>query len=403
MTDKKLTKKEREVLQIMQDPVQWVTKHISEPRWYQQLVLRHPHHRTVLRMGRRLGKCIAGTERLLDPSTGKYQTIQELYDTGVQQPNLYTLDDKALVPSNAFHIEDNGIKEVFKVKTVDGTVVRLTGNHPVLTTRGWVEVDNLLDSDLLAVPTALPFDGRKEISEEEIQAWVDRKEVLPKDIYEWKKESLKVFLLTYIEQHAKYYEYDTPLLQFEEESFAIDFKHLLLRVGITSIAHKNRHGKVLHTDLYVLINKKTEGDYYYSALESVVSDGNEQTYDVHVPETHNLVVEDMIVHNTWTMTSHMLWVAMTNWGGRLSGRKKGLDLLVVAPYDVQAKEIYESLLEMIENNEALTNSLDYNKQGPPREIKFLNGNTIKLFTAGTSSSSNAASIRGQRADSQETL
>lgn len=407
MTNKKLTKKEREVLRIMQDPVLWVSKHISEPRWYQKLVLRHPHHRTVLRMGRRLGKCIAGTERILDPTTGQYITIQELYDTGVHQPHLYTLDGDEMISSNAFHIEDNGIKEVFKVKTIDGTTVRLTGNHPVLTKRGWIEVDNLISTDELALPSDLPYIGTRYVDSEEIEAWVEHTDQLPKDIYEWVDENLIEFLLTYIKRYGTLTKgefdfdgLDDAIIAVENEQLARNLKHLFLRVGLTTRIKRSIHGapEGFNSPWFLRVTGVKEDDYYFSPLELVVSDGEEQTYDVHVSETHNLVVEDMFVHNTWTMASHILWVAMTNWGGRLSDRQKGLDLLVVTPYDVQAKEIYETLLEMIDNNEALRNSLDYSKQGPPREIKLLNGNTIKLFTAGTSSSSNAASIRGQRAD-----
>lgn len=413
---KALSRKEREVIQIVQDPVLWVREHIGKPRWYQELVLRHPHHRMVLRMGRRLGKCIAGSERILDPVSGRYVSVEELYNKGIQSPRLYSLHTNMedQIQTNAFHIEDNGLKEVFEVRTVEGSKVKLTGNHPVLTKRGWVEVDDLLEDDSIALPTELPYSGGYYVSKEEMDDWIEQSPELPEDIYEWSINSLDSFLLTYIERYgvSKEYVYSEDGYQngidlcFDSSELAREFKHLFLRLGKVSEIIKNKEMPSSYRRKgYILrVKDSITGDYYYSPLKSVKSVGEEQTFDVHVPETHNLVVEDVFVHNTWTMASHMLWVAMTAWGGRLArDDKKGIDILVVTPYDIQAKEIYNTLNKMIDENEALSSSLELRRQGPPREIKFLNGGTIKLFTAGTSSSNDAASIRGQRADKTETL
>lgn len=413
---KKLTKKEQEILRIVQDPVLWVTEHIGKPRWYQELVLRHPHHRTLLRMGRRLGKCIAGTERIMDPVSGRYLSIQELYDTGVQSPRLYSLDtiNKKQVYTNAFHIEDNGIKEVFEVKTIEGSKVNLTGNHPVLTRAGWTNVEDLNIHDEIALPTNLPYEGDIYIESEEIKDWVNQTKELPEDIYEWSINSLDMFLLTYMERYSvsktytetEEYYFDGVDLCFPDIEIAREFKHLFLRLGKTSrIKDNNKNPSFLRRKGYILTVKDAPaGSYYFAPLKSIKSIGKEQTFDVHVPEYHNLVVEDVFVHNTWTMASHMLWVAMTSWGGRLAQEdRNGIDILVITPYDIQAKEIYDTLSDMIDNNDALSSSVKGKRLGPPKVIEFYNGSTIKLFTAGTSSSSDAASIRGQRADSQETL
>lgn len=413
---KKLTKKEREVLRIVQDPVLWVTEHIGKPRWYQELVLRHPHHRMVLRMGRRLGKCIAGSQRILDPVSGRYLSVQEMYEKGIQAPRLYTLDTETnkQETTNAFHIEDNGVKEVFEVEALDGSKVKLTGNHPVLTRMGWTDVDDLTLTDEIALPTSLNYEGTLHVEAEEIQDWVNHSTELPEDIHEWTITSLNMYLLAYVEKYSvskayfdtQEYYFEGIDLCFSDKEQAREFKHLFLRLGKTSqITDNHKKATLFRRKGYILrIKEAPIGDYHYVPLKSIVSKGEEQTYDVHVPRTHNLVVEDIFVHNTWTMASHMLWVAMTAWGGRLAqSDRKGIDILVITPYDIQAKEIYDTLNEMIDNNDALASSVKGKRLGPPKVIEFHNGSTIKLFTAGTSSSSDAASIRGQRADKSETL
>jgi len=554
-----------EIEQIVRDPVKFARHHLGGdiPRWYQEEILRHPHHRKVLRCGRRIGKCIAGTQRIMDPLTGKYIAIEELYQaqgTEGANPNLLTLNEKyKLENSNAFFVEDNGVKDVFKVRTKHGAEVILTGNHPVLTIDGWVEVDLLEIGQNIAVPRHIDYQGNitKDMFVKGMKAQ-DRARILgylvaggrgiqdklyvegrfpevmqkmdellqeydgsltkmanrkqsyrlriahheaefmriasdaregrfPKEVYQYDAEVLPYFLGALYDiagwDYAKRITeigYGTP-----NHQFAKDLKHLLLRLGIKanilkkrindsdyyhvmiyyrehvmcfislmrkyectskSYEHTYNHalgmqssGYVLPKDIWPHIEKerrekkmtkkdvsgsKTErlrmnsGVSYQKArnyahnlqsaflLDLVQSDvlweevvaieplGPQQTYDVFVPETHNLVVEDILVHNTWTMTAHMLWVAYTCNGGRET--LKGATCLVATPYDSQAREIFDQLKNFIENNEALRASVAHIRQSP-YEIVFKNKSRIKLFTAGTRSGSEGGSLRGQKA------
>lgn len=117
----KFTNHDREMLEIFRDPAKWAAHHLGEaPRWYQEQILRHPHHRKVLRCGRRIGKCIVEDQRVLDPVTGEYWSVGDLYNQyhNGKKPSLLTLDEKYhLVPSEAFFVEDNGVKPAFLVRT----------------------------------------------------------------------------------------------------------------------------------------------------------------------------------------------------------------------------------------------------------------------------------------------
>lgn len=63
---KKFTRHDEDMLKIFSDPVLWVRHHLGEgPRWYQEDILRHPHHRKVLRCGRRIGKTWTMTAHML--------------------------------------------------------------------------------------------------------------------------------------------------------------------------------------------------------------------------------------------------------------------------------------------------------------------------------------------------
>jgi intein/homing endonuclease len=551
--NRKFTNHDREMIEIMRDPAKWAAHHLGEaPRWYQEQILRHPHHRKVLRCGRRIGKCIVDTQRVLDPVTGEYWSVKDLFhrQKDGDKPSLITLDEKYhLVPSEAFFVEDNGVKPTFLVRTKYGAEVQLTGNHPVLTLDGWVEVDALKPGMRIATPSALPHFGDKEYNEDSVKFtayviagghWngslltfsakssavlndfmavaerlgidvikqvhkentcavkVGDKEVLkhivnksvPDNMFTLKREQVALFLNRLYAVNGWAYTGSRPEIGFATASkqLAVDMKHLLLRFGIQSNLQTKKQqykGKTKYiyqlmvhrreslilfgldvgiysgeTAIEAVLNEaeKTEAvehtvpkevwkyieeerkekkmskaqvaggkderlrtgvaptvskikkyadnlesaflydlarsDVIWEEVTDIIPMGNQQTYDVFVPETHNLVVEDILVHNTWTMTAHMLWVAFTCNGG--TELKKGATCLVATPYDTQAREIFDQLNNFISGNPVLEASVESIRRSP-YEIVFKNKSRIKLYTAGTRSGTEGGSLRGQKA------
>ena len=554
MTTRKYTNHDKEMIEIMRDPAKWAAHHLGEaPRWYQEQILRHPHHRKVLRCGRRIGKCIVETQRVLDPVTGEYWSVSELFhrQKDGEKPALITLNEKYhLEPSEAFFVEDNGVKPTFLVRTKYGAEVQLTGNHPVLTLDGWVEVDALKPGMRIATPSALPHFGTSKINEAQVKLkaylvagghWngaqltfsakssavlSDFQKVahtaglktvkqvhkentclvtselpkelldaivlkkLPNNIFKLQRGLIALFLNRLYAVNGWAYNGTRPEIGFATSSkqLAIDMKHLLLRFGIqTNLQTKKQQYKGKEKFVYQLMIHRREGlilfgseigifgaeaaiegvlsvaemtesveqtvpqevwnyieeerrekkmskaqvaggkderlrtgvaptlskikkyadnlesaflydlarsDVIWEEVEAIVSMGKQQTYDVFVPDTHNLVVEDILVHNTWTMTAHMLWVAFTCNGGR--EMKKGATCLVATPYDTQAREIFDQLNNFIDNNPVLQASVESIRRSP-YEIVFKNKSRIKLYTAGTRSGSEGGSLRGQKA------
>lgn len=551
------TRHDKEMYEIFTDPVKWVAHHLGEaPRWYQAQILRHPHHRKVLRCGRRVGKCIAADQRVLNPDTGSYLTVQELFET--QEPfSVVTLDEKYKgVKGVGIHVEDNGVKEVFKVKTKQGHEVVLTGNHPVLTVDGWREVDLVKPGMRIAIPMNLGFFGKDTMPEDHIKALaymyaggninedyvtfsckssdvaydfqqtmdkvgcmaarilsketthvikgkesgkhpllslfesygVFEKEGIPQAIFRLEKPQLQLFLQTFFSVSGWIHVGNRCEIGVSNVSKQLmkDIGHLLLRFGIWSrfiekkqtisgVEYVSYHllmlrrddmllfmkdiGMAHHKDAMNLVKhlgdldtmehtvpkeiwehieetRKGKGmkkkdvvgqgarvrthigpsrskiklyaenlqdahlwdlahsDVIWEEVDSIESQGEQQTYDVSVPETHNLVVEDVYVHNTWTMTAHMLWVAFTCNGG--TELKKGATCLVATPYDTQAREIFDQLNNFINGNPVLKDSVESIRRSP-YEIVLKNKSRIKLYTAGTRSGAEGGSMRGQKA------
>ena len=550
----KMTNHDKEMTEVMRDPAKWAARHLGEaPRWYQEQILRHPHHRKVLRCGRRIGKCIVENQRVLDPVTGEYWSVGDLYtrQKDGENPSLITLNEKYhLSPSEAFFVEDNGEKPSFLVRTKYGAEVQLTGNHPVLTLDGWVEVDALEEGMRIATPTALPYFGKNSTKEAKVKliayliagghwngsqltfsaksspvlldfmesaSYVGLKTIkqvhkentciitsdldknllnaiitkqVPSHIFSLKREQVMLFLNRLYAVNGWAYNGSRPEIGFATSSkqLAVDMKHLLLRFGIQSnlqtkkqnykgnvkliyqlmihrreslvlfcseidifagetavlnvlneasateafehtvpkevwkyIEEERREKKLTKAQvaggkderlrpnqaptmskiktyaenlesafLYDLANS----DVIWEEVTDIIPLGKKQTYDVFVPETHNLVVEDILVHNTWTMTAHMLWVAFTCNGG--TELKKGATCLVATPYDTQAREIFDQLNNFINGNPVLEASVASIRRSP-YEIVFHNKSRIKLYTAGTRSGTEGGSLRGQKA------
>lgn len=535
-----ITKYDDEVVRIMRDPVLWAEKHIGQkPRWYQEQILRHPHNRIVLRCGRRLGKCIAGSQRILNTETGEYTSVETLFKEQKNQTPLFTLEENfKFKRGSSIHIEDNGVKPVFEVKAKHGARVVLTGNHPLLTIDGWKDVDDILVGEFIAVPKELPAFGKdkpgfayakmagyitavhqktkngailsfngEEITDkaEELakelgitlikktkqnfffydekgtfDSIIKEKEYgIPKEVFTYDKTHLAVYLSALYDANSWSYAKRIVEIGFGSRSIqtARDLKHLLLRFGIDgNIIERQLTGNpyfqlMIYARKHVLsfikqialygqkdfslvenfaLNMKDKensipsgiwktieeeriskgmkkfevtgdradkfrakhglaedrakryaqnlqseslmnlatSDVYWEEVVSITPLGEQQTYDVSVPETHNLVVEDVLVHNTWTMAAHMLWVAFTSNGGAI--KNGGATCIVATPYDSQAKLIYDQLITFIDENEVLRDSVKSRTKSPYR-IEFHNKSVIKLFTAGTKSGGGGAS------------
>lgn len=543
---------DEQMLKIIKDPVEWAKYHLktngkaAEPRWYQEQILRHPHNRITLRCGRRVGKCIAHDQRIINSETGEYDTIQELYDKKVTDTPVFTLNNRLKsIKSKTFYIEDNGIKPVFRVTTQTGREVKITKNHPLLTLQGWKNLEDLNINSVIGVAKSIPVFGQTHMEEEyatllgylttsgsivdnTLQMHITNDDMvlnnvkrickkynikiikksktvyylvetddkfkdiiignlfdIPKEVYTYDKETLANYLRALMDSRGWVANSDNPQfgITYKNKNLIINLKHLLLRFGIQTNTTKRIVGKVWYYSLVVYRTKSTyilmteilqdkgfrdydilrqyedvDDDRTFSIDKSIweyikhqqkikkmnnyqlvgdkdkrlrpqnniterilkdyatnldddylmdiaTSDiiwekivdieyvGDEQTYDVFVPETHNLIIEDIFVHNTWTMCAHMLWVAFTGNGGKLTS---GATCVVATPYDTQARLIFDQLNTFINDNEVLKDSV-VRMTRSPYYIEFKNGGKIKLFTAGTKTGSEGGALRGQSA------
>jgi len=109
-----------------------------------------------------IGKCLRGSTLVYDPYSGARRRIDDVVRDveGGEEAFVASLGPgfrlRVTRVSRAFR---NGVRPVFQLTTKLGRRIVATGNHPLLTMRGWRQLDELVPGDRVAVPRQLPHVG----------------------------------------------------------------------------------------------------------------------------------------------------------------------------------------------------------------------------------------------------
>lgn len=131
-----------------------------------------------------------------------------------------------------------------------------------------------------------------------------------------------------------------------------------------------------------------DDEIYRAGIIKISSIGYHQTYDLTVPEYHNFVANDIVVHNTESMVVEALYQVNTH---------PEFVFVFVAPYENQIRLIFTRLMELINGSPLLKRKMTRSTKNPYL-IEFQHNSRIIGFTTSASSNSGGASIRGQRAN-----
>ena len=153
---------------VTDNPILWAKVYVNwEARDYQQPILYEGKHskQLVLRLGRRLGKCLPGDVEIPDSVTGEYITVEELFKR--QNANIFSLDEDELKINRHTTniIFENGIKPVYKLTTKSGREIKATGNHPFYTIKGFKELDDLNVGDHVAIAKNMQHELKIELDD----------------------------------------------------------------------------------------------------------------------------------------------------------------------------------------------------------------------------------------------
>ncbi len=100
-------------------------------------------------------KCLTGDTRIVDSNKGNVITIKELYENNLQAKILSISPDLSLRSNKISAVMENGVKEVFELKTRSGRKIRATSNHPFFTFSGWQNLEKIKPGQRIAIPRTL--------------------------------------------------------------------------------------------------------------------------------------------------------------------------------------------------------------------------------------------------------
>lgn len=101
-------------------------------------------------------KCLAGDARIFDHATATYERVDALFERQTA-PMVTAMDgDGQLRVVQADRLTLASVRPIFRIATANGRSLRVSGNHPILTQRGWVSADALTTDDWVATPLEMP-------------------------------------------------------------------------------------------------------------------------------------------------------------------------------------------------------------------------------------------------------
>lgn len=250
------------------------------------------------------GKCLSDLTAITLPN-GVVKTIEEIVKEGGEDSCItYNECSKKLEKGAISEYYDNEFKECFEVITRTGRKISLTENHPLLTLEGWKELKDLSVNNQVAVPKRIPFFGEETIPEYELDSLAkslsndilcgDSDCSVPDIVFTLKEDSLSLFL----EALFDYTGGGQINMYGLNEKTAYQLCHLLLRFGIISDVIIDSEDKSYSIEV---IHKciDCDSDILWDEIVSITSVGIRKVYDIEVPDTHNFIANDFVVHNSW--------------------------------------------------------------------------------------------------------
>jgi replicative DNA helicase len=109
-----------------------------------------------------MGKCCGGSTLVYDPERGYRRRLDEVVRDVEMGSECFVASlgpDFKLRTSRVSASMRSGVKPLFRLTTKLGRHIEATANHPLLTVRGWRQLDELSSGDRIAVPRNLPRAG----------------------------------------------------------------------------------------------------------------------------------------------------------------------------------------------------------------------------------------------------
>jgi replicative DNA helicase len=245
-----------------------------------------PGNLIVLAARPSMGKCLTGSAQIFDPISGSRRPLIDVVAACERREDVWVaaLDrGLRLRPARVSRAHRNGKRPVFRVVTRLGRRIDATANHPLLTARGWLQLEDLSPGDRVAVPRTLPVpEARACMPDHEVVLLA----ALIADACEVRitgQEGLRVFCESLSPATGR-----PPNHNW----------HIGTRGLSRPLPKEIAAG--LHEPALL---KLAASDLWWDEIASIEPVGEAETFDLTVPDLHNFVADDLIVHNSTLATN----------------------------------------------------------------------------------------------------
>jgi len=103
-----------------------------------------------------LRECVAGDQTVIDSRTGVPRVIKSLVDSQSFPQTVSMTSDYKVSNSDVAEVWPSGVKQLYRVRTKSGRVLRCTEKHRLFTFDGWRELKDIQCGERIAVPRWIP-------------------------------------------------------------------------------------------------------------------------------------------------------------------------------------------------------------------------------------------------------
>jgi replicative DNA helicase len=207
-----------------------------------------------------MGKCLTGTAAIYDPIGGTRRPMSAVVHARERGEDVWVASlDRGLRlrPARVTRAHRNGIRPVFRLSTRLGRGIDATGNHPLLTPSGWRPLERLAPGHRIAVPRPLETPERPASVDDRQLAGIGARRgsgsgVLPDP--------------------------GSSVLPGPGSGVLPGLR----QPGVSGPVHS---------------------DVWWDEVASIDPIGERETFDLTVPDHHNFVADDVIVHNSTLATN----------------------------------------------------------------------------------------------------
>jgi len=201
-----------------------------------------------------VGKCLTAHTLIDDPATGERLTIETCVRR--QLPRISGLSEQGTV--RATRISDwidSGVQPCYRVRTLTGREVEVTGHHPFLTEYGWTPLYNLRIGMRIAIPRQVSTFGRDQSWPLEKVRWLAtslafqnpvREAPFPAAVWQWSRGHLAQFLRALMARYGEItvaaHRPERVELTTATRQLAADVHHAFVRFGIISTLASTAEG-----------------------------------------------------------------------------------------------------------------------------------------------------------------